>query len=140
MVTASALRPLWDRSEEWRCRLAMIHEARSFLYLSTYYIEHDSYGIELLDALDTAQARGVSVNLLIDGFGQQLGGILMSPESRAALATRLDALARGGAVITVYRPRHRLQRWLGGGHHVKIQVSEAGEAIFGSSNVTRASF
>jgi phosphatidylserine/phosphatidylglycerophosphate/cardiolipin synthase-like enzyme len=43
-------------------------------------------------------------------------------------------------VVTIYRPRQRVQRWLGGGHHVKIQVSDAGEAIFGSSNVTRASF
>jgi cardiolipin synthase len=33
-----------------------------------------------------------------------------------------------------------VQRWLGGGQHVKIQISEAGEAIFGSSNLTRSSF
>ena len=33
-----------------------------------------------------------------------------------------------------------MQRWLGGGQHVKIQVSEAGEAIFGSSNLSRSSF
>lgn len=118
----------------------MIREAKSFLYLSTYYVEHDEYGVELLDALSAAQRRGVAVNLLIDGFGQQLGGVLMSPESKAALASRLDDLRRAGAVVTIYRPRQRLQRWLGGGHHVKIQVSDAGEAIFGSSNVTRASF
>ena len=42
--------------------------------------------------------------------------------------------------MTTYRPRHRVQRWLGGGQHVKIQVSEAGEAIFGSSNLSRSSF
>ncbi len=118
----------------------MIREARSFLYLSTYYIEHDQYGVELLDLLGAAQRRGVAVNLLVDGFGQQLGGVLMSAESTSALASRLDDLRRGGAVVTIYRPRQRLQRWLGGGHHVKIQVSDAGEAIFGSSNVTRTSF
>jgi cardiolipin synthase len=140
MVTASALLPLWNRAAEWERRLAMIREAKSFLYLSTYYVEHDEYGVELLDALGAAQRRGVAVNLLIDGFGQQLGGVLMSPESKAALASRLDDLRRAAAVVTIYRPRQRLQRWLGGGHHVKIQVSDAGEAIFGSSNVTRASF
>lgn len=140
MVTASALLPLWNRAAEWTRRLAMIREAQSFLYLSTYYVEHDAYGVELLDALGAAQRRGVAVNLLIDGFGQRLGGVLMSPERKAALASRLDGLRRAGAVVTIYRPRHRLQRWLGGGHHVKIQVSDAGEAMFGSSNVTRTSF
>jgi cardiolipin synthase A/B len=140
MVTASALLPLWNRADEWARRLAMIREAAYFLYLSTYYIEYDEYGVELLDALDAAQRRGVAVNLLIDGFGQRLGGVLMSRESRAALASRLDALRRGSAIVDIYRPRHRLQRWLGGGQHVKIQVSEAGEALFCSSNVTRMSF
>jgi phosphatidylserine/phosphatidylglycerophosphate/cardiolipin synthase-like enzyme len=33
-----------------------------------------------------------------------------------------------------------VQRWLGGGQHVKIQVSEAGEALFCSSNITRMSY
>ncbi len=33
--------PLWNREAEWARRLTMIHEARSFLYLSTYYLEHD---------------------------------------------------------------------------------------------------
>jgi len=140
MVTASALLPLWNRADEWAHRLAMIREAASFLYLSTYYIEYDEYGVELLDALEAAQRRGVAVNLLIDGFGQQLGGVLMSRDSRSALASRLDALRRAGGVVTIYRPEHRLQRWLGGGQHVKIQVSEAGEALFCSSNVTRMSF
>src|SRR6185295_9790989 len=132
--------PLWDRAAEWGRRLDMIHEATSFLYLSTYYIEFDAYGIELLAALLAAQQRGVAVNLLIDGFGQILGGVLMSAESKAALASRLDALRTAGAVVTVYRPGRYLQRLLGGGQHVKIQVSEAGEAIFGSSNITASSF
>jgi cardiolipin synthase len=118
----------------------MIREATTFLYLSTFYIEYDRYGIELLAALLDAQRRGVAVNLLVDGFGQLLGGILMTPESRRALCSRLDALRDAGAVVTTYRPGHYLQRRLGGGQHVKIQVSEMGEAIFGSSNVSRSSF
>lgn len=139
-VTASAFVPLWDRKAEWARRLAMIREARSFLYLSTFYLEYDTYGVELLDALDDAQARGVAVNLLIDGFGQQLGGVLMSRDTRAALAARFDGLRHAGGVVAIYRPAHRLQRWLGGGQHVKIQVSDAGEVIFGSSNVSHSSF
>jgi cardiolipin synthase len=140
MTTASALVPLWDRAAEWARRLDMIREAGSFLYLSTYYIEHDAYGIELLAALLAAQRRGVAVHLLIDGFGQRLGGVLMSRRDKAALASELEALRGAGAVVTFYRPERTLQRRLGGGQHVKIQVSEAGEAIFGSSNITRSSF
>ena len=140
MLTASSLRPLWERAAEWECRLGMIREATAFLYLSTFYIEYDRYGVELLAALLDAQRRGVAVNLLVDSFGQLLGGALMTSQSRTALGAQLDALRDAGAVVTTYRPEHYLQRRLGGGQHVKIQVSEVGEAIFGSSNVTRSSF
>ena len=140
MPIAASLRPLWDRADEWQCRLRMIREAREFLYLSTFYLEYDEYGTELLDALHEAQRRGVAVNLLVDGFGQLLGGVLMTATRRRALAAALDGLTRDGGVVTFYRPDYYLQRRLGGGQHVKIQVSEAGEAIFGSSNITRSSF
>jgi len=139
MVTASSLRPLWDRAAEWQCRLAMIREATEFLYLSTFYIEYDRYGIELLAALRDAQQRGVTVNLLVDGFGQRLGGTLMTRRGKADLASQLDALRDAGATVTFYRPAYFLQRLLGG-QHVKIQVSEKGEAIFGSSNITKSSY
>lgn len=140
MTSASALVPLWTRGAEWERRLAMVREARSFLYLSTFYIEHDAYGIGMLQELLAAQRRGVSVNLLVDGFGQRLGGVLMSADHRAAQAAMLDELRGAGGVVTIYNPSRRMQRWLGGGQHVKIQVSEAGEAIFGSSNLSRSSY
>ncbi len=140
MTSASAFVPLWNRDAEWERRLAMVRAARSFLYLSTFYVEHDAYGIGLLEELTAAGRRGVAVNLLIDGFGQRLGGVLMSGEQRAALATMLDNLRRAGGSVTTYRPARRMQQWLGGGQHVKIQVSEAGEAIFSSGNLTRSSF
>ena len=140
MPTASSLRSLWDRTAEWDARLAMIREAREFLYLSTFYIEYDRYGEELLDALLDARQRGVAVNLLIDGFGQLLGGVLMTPEAKGKLAAKLETLRAAGACVTVYRPGRYMQRRLGGGQHVKIQVSESGEAIFGSSNVAQSSF
>ena len=66
----------------------MIGEAREFLYLSTFYIEYDRYGIQLLDTLIDAQRRGVSVNLLVDGFGQTLGGVLMTVEARRSLSAK----------------------------------------------------
>jgi cardiolipin synthase A/B len=52
----------------------------------------------------------------------------------------LQELQAAGVTVTMYRPKHFMQRRLGGGQHVKLQVSEAGEAIFGSSNLTRSSY
>ena len=140
MPAASALVPLWDRASEWQRRLAMVRDARHFLYLTTFYIEYDAYGAGMLDALINARRRGVAVQLVIDAFGQRLGGVLMTASERAALAGRLGALRNAGGDVMFYRPPRVAQRLLGGGQHVKIQVSDAGEAIFGSSNLTRSSF
>jgi len=140
MPQASALVPLWDRAAEWQRRLSMIEAARSFVYLSTFYIEHDAYGTGMLAALRRAQRRGVAVTLLVDAFGQRLGGVLMTADHRTALARELDGLRAEGGVVTVYAPPHQVQRLLGGGQHVKIQVSDGGEAIVGSSNLTKTSF
>lgn len=139
-TAAAALVPLWDRAAEWQRRLAMVEAAQRFLYLSTFYIEHDAYGAGMLAALRRAQQRGVAVTLIVDAFGQRLGGVLMTAAERRALAADLDALRAAGGVVTIYAPAHGVQRWLGGGQHVKIQVSDAGEAILGSSNLTRTSF
>ena len=83
MTAASALIPLWNRAAEWDRRLAMVQQARSFLYLSTYYVEYDAYGTAMLSALIAAQRRGVAVNLLIDAL-------------RAAPGRRADVTPRTG--------------------------------------------
>ncbi len=140
MPGASALVPLWNRAEEWARRIAMVDAARAFLYLSTFYVEYDDYGRGMLDALRRAQRRGVAVSLTIDAFGQRLGGVLMTRDQQAGLARDLAGLGADGGTVTVYAPAHRVQRWLGGGQHVKVQVSDAGEAIFSSSNLTKSSF
>ncbi len=96
MPAASSFLPLWDRAAEWRLRLAMIREAQHFLYLSTFYIEWDTYGQTLVGALADAQRRGVHVTLLVDSFGQRLGGVLMTPDQRQSLTNALDALRASG--------------------------------------------
>ncbi|MBP8003553.1 MAG: hypothetical protein KA044_00740, partial [Elusimicrobia bacterium] len=107
MPPASALVPLWDRAAEWSRRLNMVETARSFLTLTTFYIEHDSYGRPLLAALLAAQRRGVRVQLLVDAFGQRLGGVLMTTAQRAALAADLMALQSAGGQVRRYVP----ERW-----------------------------
>ena len=114
MPLATAFVPLWNRAAEWERRLAMIRDARTFLYLSAFYIEYDAYGKELIAALLDAQRRGVAVNLLIDGFGQRLGGVLMSAAQRLELTREQSALRAAGGIVTFYRPSRPLQRMLGG--------------------------
>jgi cardiolipin synthase len=120
--------------------MTMVREARTFLYQSLFYIEYDAYGREMLAALIEAQKRGVQVQLIIDHFGQRLGGVLMSRAERAALTAAIAELRRAGAIVIFYRPARFMQRRLAGGHHVKIQVSEQGEAILSSGNITKSSF
>jgi cardiolipin synthase len=139
-TTASSLDILWDRQAEWRERLTMITQARQFVYVSLFYLEFDDYGRPFVEALTDAARRGVRVQLIIDGFGQRLGGVLMSKRTRAALDAAFDQLRRAGGDVRFYRPPHQLQRWMGAGHHYKIQISDAGAGLLASGNVTKSSF
>ena len=139
-LAASYFEPLRDRHSEWRRRLELIAQAQRFLYVSTYYLEWDRYGREFLDALRAARKRGAHVALVVDAFGQRLGGIAMAPEHRRALRQALSQLRDLGVEIRLYAPRRRIQRWLGSGQHVKIQLSDSGQVLFGSSNITASSY
>ncbi len=129
-----------SRTEEWRRRLAMVGTARRFLYLSTYFYHPDRYGREMAEALLAAAARGVDVWLVVDGFGQRLAGALMSRAERVAAHRLWPTLEAAGVHVCRYTPGPPLQRLLGGGYHIKVQVSEAGEAIFASGNISATSF
>jgi cardiolipin synthase len=131
---------LRGRREEWERRLRMIQEARRFLYATSYNVEYDLHGMAFLEALLAAQRRGVLVTLGIDTFGQRLGSYGLPPSRRRQLEEALGVLERAGGRVLRYRPLRLLQRWLGGGQHVKAQISDAGEAIVGSSNISTRSF
>ncbi|MBV6493250.1 MAG: putative cardiolipin synthase YwiE [Turneriella sp.] len=140
MPSASNLVLLWNRSEEWKARLEMVEKAERFVYISVFYIEYDVFGKEFLLALERALARGVKIYLLIDSFGQWLAGHVMPKKIRRALQERLENLRKKDAKIIFYKPPRRTQRMLGGGQHVKIQLSDSGVALFGSSNVSHSSY
>lgn len=139
-LNATKILALRDRHEEWNARLEMIRSARSFLYATSFYLEYDSYGLQFLRELEAAQRRGVKVTLLLDTFGQRLGNVVMTRNMRRLLTQEFNALREIGGKVLFYRAPHFFQRLLGGGHHVKIQLSEKGSAIFGSSNITKTSF
>lgn len=132
--------PLRSRQDEWNVRLEMVRRARHFVYVSTYFIEHDDYGQRFLAALAAAARRGVSVFLGLDGFGQRLGNYARPKPEQQRLEALLDAARREGVQLGVYRPASALQRKLGAGHHVKIQLSDEGMLLIGSSNLSARSF
>lgn len=138
--SATALRLLADREAEWSARLRMVEDARAFLILTTYYIGSDARTARMLEALLGAQRRGVRVILAMDRFGQRLARNLGSAVEHRRLHAHLDALRACGGRIFEYASRGLRHRLVGGGMHVKIQVSEAGAAIFGSSNLAGHSF
>lgn len=138
-IHASSFAPLRDRALEWRRRIELIEGARSFIYVSTFYIDWDSYGQEFLRALHDAKNRGVHVALIIDRFGQKLGSLAMPASARRRLAYEFDALRAAGVEVDHYAPFRQTSRWLAGGHHVKIQLTDAGCALFSSGNITASS-
>lgn len=132
--------PLRSRPDEWQARVSMVREARRFLYLSTYFIEHDAHGLAFLDELCAAAQRGVQVFLGLDALGQKLGNYKRPADQQHRLAGLLHAAAAQGVRVGLYRPRTALQRRLGAGHHVKLQLSDAGTLLLGSSNLSTRSF
>ncbi|HEY5995255.1 MAG TPA: cardiolipin synthase ClsB [Gallionellaceae bacterium] len=60
------------RGEEYFPRLVKaVNAAVRSIYLETYIYESDASGRQVMDALVQAAQRGVSVHLLLDGFGAQ---------------------------------------------------------------------
>ncbi len=139
-LAASHFEPLRDRRSEWSRRLGLVEQARRFVYVSTFYLEWDGYAREFLEALGRACRRGAHVVLVTDAFGQRLTGAVLPRSQRRALRQALGELESLGAEVSFYAPRRRIQRLLGGGQHVKIQLSEDGHALFGSSNITASSY
>lgn len=102
-------------------------QARHEIYLETYIFEADATGARIAAALQRAAARGVQVQLLIDGFG-----------SRALPKSIIDAMLEAGVRVLQFRPelsrwklrRHRLRRL-----HRKIAVVDRGLAFVGGINI-----
>lgn len=106
---------------------AAFDRARHEIYLETYIYENDLTGQRIADALKRAALRGVSVYLLIDGYG-----------SKDLPRSMLDYLRAGGVMALVFRPkispwtfrRERLRRM-----HRKIAVVDRETAVVGGINI-----
>mgnify|MGYP001420490747 CR=1 FL=1 len=107
--------------------LTAINQASQEVHLESYIFEADRTGREVAGALIAAARRGVSVRVVVDGFG-----------APAFATTLLPALADAGVMALVYRPeharfklrRHRLRRL-----HRKLAVIDGEIAFVGGINI-----
>ncbi len=106
--------------------LAAIDGATQSIYIETYIFELDNVGEKVSDALAAAAQRGVSVHLLIDGFGSQVAA--------DSLIARLRP--KGAKVIVFRRTRWwRIERRLLRRLHRKVSLFDDRLAFVGGINI-----
>lgn len=106
---------------------AAIEHARTDIFIETYILKYDIVGRCLIAAMRRAAARGVTVRLLVDGFG-----------SRRFIDEHHQMMLDSGIHMLVYRReisrwalrRHRLRRL-----HRKLAVIDGRVAFLGGINL-----
>lgn len=107
--------------------ITAINQARQEVHLESYIFEDDRTGRDVAGALMAAARRGVSVRVLVDGFG-----------ASAFSTALLPALTDAGVMALIYRPerarfnlrRHRLRRL-----HRKLAMIDGEIAFVGGINI-----
>ena len=106
---------------------AAFDQAVREIYLETYIFEYDRTGRLIAAALKRAARRGVTVHLLLDGFG-----------CKNLPAEVVDEMREAGVQLLFYRPelaRFRLRRYRLRRLHRKIAVVDARVAFVGGINI-----
>jgi cardiolipin synthase A/B len=114
--------PGYDGENNWKLFVALIHEAREKLVISTPYFVPDE---SLLAAITIAAQRGVHVTLIVSGISDQF---LVSRAQRSYYGELLEA----GVRIRLFDPPVLL--------HSKTMSIDDDIAVIGSSNLDIRSF
>ena len=123
----NALRLLTNGRAYFPALQEAIDAARSEIYLQTYIFADDDTGRRIAAALVRAAGRGVSVHVLVDGFGSKG----MFEQTRALLAAaNVDVLIFGPKTSPLTLRRNRLRRL-----HRKLVVVDAQLAFVGGINI-----
>ena len=126
-LPGNRLRLLNSSAEYFPALLKAIDGAEQEIFLESYIFANDEIGHEVASALCQAAARGVEVNVTVDGFG-----------ARNFTQDFLPRLKAAGVRAMLYRPeigafhirRHRLRRL-----HRKLVVIDGRLAFVGGINV-----
>jgi len=126
-MRGNALTLLENGCEFFPALQAAIDAAEAEIFLETYIFANDETGHGIAAALRRAAGRGVTVRLMVDGFG-----------GREFVAGLMDELAADGVNVLIYRRevttlslrRHRLRRL-----HRKLAVIDGRVAFVGGINI-----
>jgi len=127
-LSGNTLTPLINGDEAYPAMIAAIDSANASVVLSSYIFEYDEAGERFVDALTSAQARGVEVRVLIDGLGVGYGFSMVRSDRvlrRAGVPTArfLSFLSRSGT------------RFLNLRNHRKILSVDGEVAFVGGMNI-----
>lgn len=106
---------------------AAINKAQIEIHLETYIFEYDAIGSKIAEALKRAAKRGVSVHLLLDGFGSQN---LPREEIQLMLQAGIKVLIFRPEIVFSMPHRYRLRRM-----HRKLAIIDAQIAFTGGINI-----
>lgn len=126
-VNGNHIQLLRSGREFFPALLAAIESATHEIYLQSYIYKEDVIGKQIGDALKDAARRGVSVRVLLDGFG-----------SKDLSTSYIEELERTGIQVMFYRPKispwsfkkRRLRRL-----HQKISVIDGYISFVGGINI-----
>ena len=126
LIPGNRLTLLQNGAEYFPALEAAIDHARREIFLESYIYKYDATGRQISAALERAAKRGVTVHLLLDGFG-----------ARTLSGAVVDEMRAAGMQVMFYRPdvtlrlkRHRLRRL-----HRKIAVIDTRIAFVGGINI-----
>ncbi|MFZ5523967.1 MAG: cardiolipin synthase ClsB [Pseudomonadota bacterium] len=129
-ISGNELTLLQSGTEFFPRLCADIDAARHSIYLETYIFAADQTGRMVADALQRAAARGVSVRLLLDGYGSaELPQQWVDDLSTAKVQVRW--FRREISPFTLRRNRHRRLRRM----HRKMAVMDGEVAFVGGINI-----
>ena len=120
-VEGNRLTLLVEGPERLDALLALIADARESLRLLYYMYDPDRVGTRVRDALIEAARRGVSVSLVVDGFGSSASDGFFQP------------LTDAGASLCRFQPRWGRRYLLR--NHQKMAIADRGRAIIGGFNI-----
>lgn len=121
VVAGNRLTPLAEGPERLTTLLRLIDGARESLRLLYYGYKDDEAGRAVRAALSKALARGVTVSLILDGFGGAADGAFFAP------------LEANGADVCRFIPRFGRRYLLR--NHQKLALADAARAIIGGFNI-----
>lgn len=115
------LTPYVDGAARMEALIGLIDGAQESLRLFYYIFAKDGAGTRVRDALQAALARGVSVSLVLDGFGSTADSAFLEP------------LTSRGADVCLFHARFGRRYLLR--NHQKMAVADEARAIIGGFNI-----